>query len=101
MLAIMVNRAKRDGQFEGLIPHLVDGGLSILQYADDTLLFLEHDIVKAANLKLLLLSFEQVSRLKINYHKSELFNFCQEESEEESYLNLFGCRKGVYCDSPP
>ena len=75
MLAILVNRAKNDGQFEGLIPHLVDGGLSILQYADDTLLFLDNDLAKASNLKLLLLAFELVSGLKINYHKSELFCF--------------------------
>jgi hypothetical protein len=32
MLAIMIERAKIDGQIEGVIPHLVDGGLSILQY---------------------------------------------------------------------
>jgi hypothetical protein len=31
MLAIMIERAKVDGQIEGLIPHLVDGGLSVLQ----------------------------------------------------------------------
>jgi hypothetical protein len=39
MLAIMINRAKADGQVDSLVPHLVDGGLSIFQYADDTLLF--------------------------------------------------------------
>jgi hypothetical protein len=39
MLAILVNIANEEGQFEGLILHLVDGGLSILQYADDTILF--------------------------------------------------------------
>jgi hypothetical protein len=37
MLAIMIKRAKNDGIIEGVIPHLVDGGLSILQYADDTI----------------------------------------------------------------
>jgi hypothetical protein len=40
MLAILIERAKSDGQIEGVIPHLVDGGLSILQYADDTILFM-------------------------------------------------------------
>jgi hypothetical protein len=30
MRAIMINRAKEDGQVSKLIPHLVDGGLSIL-----------------------------------------------------------------------
>ena len=37
MLAILIARAKEDDQIEGLIPHLVEGGLSILQYADDTI----------------------------------------------------------------
>jgi hypothetical protein len=42
MLAFMIERVKVDGQIEGLIPHLVDGGLLILQYVDDTILFMEH-----------------------------------------------------------
>jgi hypothetical protein len=46
MFAILTKRAKVDGQIEGVIPHLVDGGLSILQYADDTILFMEHDLAK-------------------------------------------------------
>jgi hypothetical protein len=75
MLAIMIERAKVDGQIEGLITHLVDGGLSILQYADDTIVFMEHDVEKAQNLKLILATFEQLSGLKINFHKSELFCF--------------------------
>jgi hypothetical protein len=57
----LIERAKSDGQIEGVIPHLVDGGLSILQYADDTILFMEHDLKKARNLKLILASFEQLS----------------------------------------
>jgi hypothetical protein len=36
MLDVMIKRAKSDGQIEGMIPHLVDIGLSILQYTDDT-----------------------------------------------------------------
>jgi hypothetical protein len=30
MLALLINRAKTDGQIRGVIPHLVDDGLSIL-----------------------------------------------------------------------
>ena len=37
MLAIMIDMAKLDGQIEGVIPHFVDNGLSILQYSDDTI----------------------------------------------------------------
>lgn len=30
MLALIINRAKADGQIRGVIPHLLDDGLSIL-----------------------------------------------------------------------
>jgi len=58
MLAILIKRAKDDGQIGGVIPHLVDDGLSILQYADNTILFLDHDIEQAKNMKPLLSVFE-------------------------------------------
>jgi hypothetical protein len=57
ILVIMIERAKADCQSEGVIPHLVDGGLSILHYTDDTILFMEHDLEKARNLKLILATF--------------------------------------------
>jgi len=44
MLALLVSRAREDNQIKGVVPHLVDGRLWILQYADDTILFLEDDI---------------------------------------------------------
>ena len=75
MLAILIDRAKEVGKVGSLLPHLIDGGISILQYADDTILFLEHDIAKAVNMKLILCIFEQLSGLKINFHKSEIFTF--------------------------
>jgi hypothetical protein len=57
MLALIIERTKVDRQNKGVIPHLVDGGLSILQYADDTILFIKHDFEKARNLKLILAVF--------------------------------------------
>src|SRR6185312_5968434 len=42
----------------------VDNGLSILQYADDTILSMENDLEEAKNMKLLLCAFEQLSGLK-------------------------------------
>jgi hypothetical protein len=73
MLAILINRAKDREHFQGVIPHIVDDGLSILQYADGTLIFLDDDIEGAKNMKLLLCAFEHLSGLKINFHKSQLF----------------------------
>jgi hypothetical protein len=59
--------------FEGLAPDLIDKGVAILQYADDTVLCLSHNPAKAVNVKLLLFMFELMSGLKINFTKSEIF----------------------------
>jgi hypothetical protein len=94
MLAIIIERAKQDDQVSGLIPHLVEGGISILQYADDTILFMEHNLEKALNMKLILCIFEQLSGLKINFHKSEIFCFGKAKEVENEYKILFGCDIG-------
>jgi hypothetical protein len=62
MLAILIERAKSDGQIEGVIPHLVDGGLSILQYADDTIRFTKHDFEKSTKSQVNLGSFRATFR---------------------------------------
>jgi hypothetical protein len=85
MLAILIKRAKEEGQITGVIPHMVDDGLLILQYADDTILFMEHDINMAKNMKLLLSAFEQLSGLKINFHKSKIFCFSQAKDYKLQY----------------
>jgi hypothetical protein len=95
MLAIMIQIAKDDGQFSNLIPRLVDGGISILQYDDDTILFVEHNIGKALNMKFVLCIFEQLSGLKINFHKNE-FCFGKDREMEVDYKNLFGCDIGSF-----
>jgi hypothetical protein len=88
MLAIIIEHAKADGKIEGVVPHLVDGGLSILQYADDTTLFMEHDLEKARNMKLILLAFEQLSGLKINFHKSDFFCFGESNDDANLYAEF-------------
>ena len=96
MLPLLIARAKQEGQVEGVIPHLVDDGLSILQYADDTIIFMSHDMEKARNMKYLLYVFEQLSGLKINFHKSEIFCFGKAKESEIEYSQLFGCRIGEF-----
>jgi hypothetical protein len=77
-----------DGLIERAIPHLVDGGISILQYTDNTILFMEHDLEKKRNLKLIILAFEQL--LGLNFHKSELFYLGEAQEEVNAYADLFG-----------
>jgi hypothetical protein len=87
MLAILMNRVKVDRQISGL---------SILQYADDTILFMDHDLEKGRNMKLLLCAFVQVSGLKINFHKTELFCFGNAQDHLDQYAEQFGCKSGDF-----
>ncbi|WVZ53496.1 hypothetical protein U9M48_004427 [Paspalum notatum var. saurae] len=96
ILAIILARAKEGGQINGVIPHLVDDGLSILQYADDTIIFMDHDLAQANSMKLLLCAFEQLSGLNINFHKSEILCFGQAKEFESTYSHLFGCKTGTF-----
>jgi hypothetical protein len=44
VLAKLIDKAKVNGQIKGIVPHLVDDGLSILQYTDDMIVLLDHDL---------------------------------------------------------
>jgi hypothetical protein len=71
-LATLMKKARGAGLIRGLVPELVEGGLTHLQYADDTMICLETNEGSIANTKFLLYCFENMSGLKINYHKSEV-----------------------------
>jgi hypothetical protein len=57
---------------------------------------MDHDLHKAQNMKLLLCAFEQVSGLKINFHKSELFCFGEAQEVADQYAEMLGCRIGEF-----
>jgi hypothetical protein len=44
-------------------------------------------------MKLILSAFEQLSGLKINYHKSELFCFGEAQVVTTQYAEIFGCKQ--------
>jgi hypothetical protein len=96
MLVILIKRAKLARQFDGVVPHLVDEGLSKLQYVDDTIIFVNHDLEKAKNLKVLLCAHEKLSGLKINFHKSEMYCFGEAKEWENEYSAVFGCQTGSF-----
>jgi hypothetical protein len=52
MLAILFSGAKENNQYMG-----VEGKLSVLQHADDTVVFMDHSLEHARNVKLLLTAF--------------------------------------------
>jgi hypothetical protein len=47
-------------------------------------------------MKLLLTVFEQLSGLKINFHKSEIFCYGGAKEFQDEYMKLFGCNAGEY-----
>jgi hypothetical protein len=55
----------------GLIPHLVEDAVAILQYVDDNVLFMEHNLEKTISMKTILLILKQLSILKILFHQSD------------------------------
>jgi hypothetical protein len=68
----MLAKASRDGLVSGLLEEFRPGGILSLQYVDDTLLFSTPDYRSLRNLKGVLMLFEQVSGMRINFHKSEV-----------------------------
>jgi hypothetical protein len=96
MLAILIKRTENKGQISGVIPNIIEDDLSILQYLDGRILFMDHNIDQARNIELLLSAFEQLSDLKINFPKSEIFFSGQARDCELQHEELFGCKKGSY-----
>jgi hypothetical protein len=72
------------------VPYIL--GVISLQYADDTLLFLKHDTNVACHLKWLMVCFEQLSAMKINYYKSDLTPVNLGEEDTQAYARIFYCK---------
>jgi len=54
----MLKKVVDRGIVTGLLEDFRQGGIMALQYVDDTILFLDHDMIHAMELKLVLRSFE-------------------------------------------
>lgn len=57
-LAYILDRAKLNGQLKGVVPHLVTGGLTHIQYADDTVILMACEEQSISHMKFLLYCFE-------------------------------------------
>lgn len=53
-------------------------------------IFMEHDLQKAKNMKVLLSVFEMLPGLKINFQKSEILCFGHAKDYQEQYSRIFG-----------
>ena len=85
LLQSIINAAWSNGELSLPINHAYGQDYPIIQYADDTIFLLQDDIESAHNLKFILCLFEQMSGLKINFHKSELFLFGEAINKNDEY----------------
>ena len=93
-LAAMLDAANNAGHIKGVVSHLVAGGVTHLQYADDTILLLELEDRALANLKFILICFEILSGLKINFLKSEVVVLGVSQQEQARVANILNCKVG-------
>lgn len=95
-LAASFDRAKQSGILSGLVPHLCPGGLTHLQYADDTVIFIPFDNSQITITKFIMYCFEEMAGMKINYHKSEVFTVGLEENETIRVAKMLNCPIGKF-----
>ena len=92
----MLSKAARCGHIIPVVSHLLPEGVSHLQYADDTIILVELDNACIANLKFILLCFEAVSGLKINFAKSEVMVTGVDRAEALRVARLLNCSLGSF-----
>jgi hypothetical protein len=90
-LACLIEKAQEMKLITGLVPHIINNGCAYLQYADDTILLIQDNLEYARNLKFILILFEKMSGLKINFHKSEVYCFGNANNNKEAYAEIFTC----------
>jgi hypothetical protein len=96
VLSRMINATHDNMMVTGLAENIIDHGVAILQYANDTILCLEENMDKARNVKFMLYLFEQMSGLKINFDKSEIILIGDDNNLAVQYVDLFNCQVGLF-----
>lgn len=98
-LAEILEKAKNSGHISRVVGHLIPGvwgGVTHLQYADDTMIMVEGSDQDIINLKFLLLCFEAMSGLKINFDKSEVMVLGYSGDDQQRIIDNLNCRLAVF-----
>ena len=95
-LSNILSRAAEAGHISPVSSHLIPEGITHLQYANDTIILVELNEHCIAHLKFLLLCFEALSGLKINFSKSEVIVTGVPDSEALRVARLLNCSLGSF-----
>jgi hypothetical protein len=96
VLTRMLKKVVRNNHIKGLLGDLILGGVLSLQYADDTLLFSDHDPNRIRNLKIVLTLFEKVSGMRINFNKSEFLSLNLGADQVHEIAHILDCPMGQF-----
>lgn len=96
VLTRMLIKAANHNLINGLLLGFNRTGVISMQYADDTLLFLKNDLEQVMNLKWLLSCFEQISGMRINFHKCELVPINVDMDEAQLVAQSLCCKLGSF-----
>lgn len=95
-LSCILSCPARAGHITPVSSHIIPEGITHLQYADDTIIMVELNEHSITNLKFLLLCFEALSGLKINFSKSEVLVTGVPTSEAVRVSQLLNCQLGTF-----
>lgn len=80
MLNKLINKAQERGIIEGIKFDFHNHPVTHFQYADGTILFLKNDVYSIRGIKKVLLLFQVISGLSINFSKSVIYHPFDENS---------------------
>jgi len=95
-LSNLLDKAVAKGHLVVTLDWLIPGGVSHIQYADDTVIMIDGSDSSILSLKLILYCFEWLSGLKINFHKSDVYVFGVDQRQKEHLANMLNCRLGEW-----
>jgi hypothetical protein len=93
LLQSVLNAAKNDNLLALPLPLPSDEDFPILQYANDTLIFMQGDINQLQHLKDILHSFAETTGLKVNFEKSFMAPINVTEDRLNILASTLGCSK--------
>lgn len=96
VLTRILEKAASSGLIKGLLSEYKPEGIISLQYVDDTILFSKPDETLLKNLKGSLAWFEQISGMRINFHKGEMIPMNLEPNDIHKIAHIFGCPVGDF-----
>ncbi|XP_017256437.1 uncharacterized protein LOC108225996 [Daucus carota subsp. sativus] len=94
VLHCMLVKAEEVGIFQGIKFGGSGEQISHLQYADDTVIFINDSLDDIRGVKRVLQGFEILSGLKINFAKSKLYGFNSNKDEIKEWAKDVGCLPG-------